>query len=117
MAQWLNNPDTVAEIVRTLRQVHGDDIARVMLTEGTTLASVIDALLQTSIDNRRVAKIVTTSLHCGDFIVTPDISGPAHIRYIYDPPSSLQFVDMVIVLPEMTLASTDVRLRLKSENI
>jgi hypothetical protein len=115
MTQWLNDPGTVAEIVHTLRQVYGDDIARVMLTEGTTVASVIDALLQTSIDNRRIAKLVTTSLHCGDFIVTPDISGPSHIRYIYDRPSTLQFVDMVIVLPEVTLASTDIRLRLRSE--
>jgi len=115
MAQWLNDPDTVAAIVRALRQAHGDDIARIMLTEGTTLAPVIDALLQASIDNRRVAKLVTTSLHCGDFLVTPDISGPAHIRYIYDSPNTLQFVDMIVVLPEIALASTDVRLRLRSE--
>lgn len=115
MTRWLNDPNTVATIVRTLRQVHGDDIARIMLTEGTTLASVIDALLRTSIDNRSVAKLVTRSLHCGDFVVSPDISGPAHIRYIYDPPNSLQFVDMIIVLPGGMLASTDVRLRLISE--
>ena len=37
-------PYTVAAIVRALRHVHGDDIARAMLTNGTTLAALIDAL-------------------------------------------------------------------------
>ena len=34
-------PYTVAAIVRALRHVHGDDIARAMLTNGTTLAALI----------------------------------------------------------------------------
>lgn len=113
MAQRLRDPNNVAAIIHALRQVHGDDIARIMLTEGTTLASIIDVILRSTIENRLAAKLITASLQSGDFVVTPDITGPSHIRYLYDPPNTLQVVDMLVILPERTLASTDIRLRLR----
>ena len=42
----MRDPDTVAAIVNVLRQVHGDDLARVMLNDGVSLAVLFDALLR-----------------------------------------------------------------------
>jgi hypothetical protein len=38
----MRDPNTVAAIVNTLRQVHGDDLARVMLNDGISLAALIE---------------------------------------------------------------------------
>jgi hypothetical protein len=46
---WMRGPNTVAAIVNALRQVHGDDIARVMLNDGLSLAVLIDALLRSPV--------------------------------------------------------------------
>jgi hypothetical protein len=45
----MRDPNTVAAIIDALRQANGDDIARVMLNDGLSLATVIDALLPDSI--------------------------------------------------------------------
>ena len=109
----MRDPHAVAAIVRSLRHVHGDDTARAMLKNGTTLAAMIDALLHSPLTNRDAVKLMTRALRSSDFIVTPDFSSAWHIKYVYDRPKSLNVVDLaVITLDRGTVASTDIRLLL-----
>jgi hypothetical protein len=113
----MRDPHTVAAIVGALRRVHGDDTARTMLTNGTTLAVVIDALLHSPLTNRDAVKLMTRALRSSDFIVTPDFSSVWHIKYVYDRPKSLNVVDLAVVtLDHGALASTDIRLLLQAGN-
>ena len=108
----MRDPDTVAEIVAALRQVHGDDVARVLLNNGLSLAALIDALLRSSLRNPDAIKLATRALGSGDFIVTPDFGSPSHLKYFYDPPNSPHVVDMAVATPDGIIASTAIRLRL-----
>jgi hypothetical protein len=109
----MRDPNTVAAIVNALRQVHGDDLARVMLNGGFSLAILIDALLLSPLKNRDAVKLITRALRTGDFMVTPDFGSPSHLKYFYDRPKSLHVVDIAVVtLDRGTIASTDIRLRL-----
>jgi hypothetical protein len=109
----MRDPNTVAAIVNALRQVHGDDIARVMMNDGSSLAALIDALLCSSLTNRDAVKLITRALHSGDFIVTPDFGSLWHLKYFYDRPKSLHVVDIAVVtLDHGMIASTNIRLRL-----
>ena len=110
----MRDPETVAAIIHAVRQVHGDDIARVMVDDGVTLALLIDALLRSPLNNRDAIKLITRALSSGDFIVTPDFFGsPSHLKYVYNRPKSLHVVDLAVVtLDHGTLASTDIHLRL-----
>jgi hypothetical protein len=111
-------PHTVAAIVRALRHVHGDDIARAMLTNGTTLAALIDALLHSPLTNRDAVKLMTQALRSNDFIVTPDFGSVWHIKYVYDRPKSLNVVDLaVITLDHGTFASTNIRVLLAIDRV
>ena len=113
----MRDPHTVAAIVRALRHVHGDDTARAMLTNDTTLAVVIDALLRSPLTNRDAVKLMTRALRSSDFVVTPDFSSTWHVKYVYDSPKSLNVVDLAIItLDHGTFASTDVRLLLQVGN-
>jgi hypothetical protein len=106
----MRDPNTVAAIVNALRQVHGDDIARVMLNDGLSLAALIDAVLCSSLKNRDAVKLITRALRSGDFIVTPDFGSLSHLKYFYDRPKSLYVVDIaVMTLDHGTIASTDRR--------
>jgi hypothetical protein len=88
-----------------------------MLTNGTTLAAMIDALLHSPLTNRAAVKLVTRALTSDDFIVTPDFSSAWHIKYVYDRPKSLNVVDLaVITLDHGIFASTDIRLLLQVGN-
>jgi hypothetical protein len=49
----MRDPNTVAAIVNALRHVHGDDLARVMLNDGFSLAILIDALLLSPLKKSR----------------------------------------------------------------
>ena len=49
----MRDPNTVAGIVNALRQVHDDDLARVMLNDGFSLAILIDALLRSPLKKPR----------------------------------------------------------------
>lgn len=110
----MRDPHTVAAIVEALRSLHGDDTARTMLTKGTTLAVVIDALLRSPITNRDAARLMIAVLRSGDFIFTPDFSGTWHVKYVYENPKSLNVIDLsVITLDHGTFASTDIRLALQ----
>ena len=109
----MRDPNTVAVIVNALRQVHGDDLARVMLNDGLSLDALIDALLCSPLKNCDAAKLITRALSFGDFIVTPDFGSPSHLKYFYDRPKSLHVVDIAVVtLDRGTIFSTDIHLRL-----
>jgi hypothetical protein len=109
----MRDPNTVAAIVDLLRQGYGDDLARVMLNDGLSLAALIDALLRSPLKNRGAVKLITRAIGSGDFIVTPDLGSPSHLKYFYDRPKSLHVVDIaVITLDHGAIASTDIRLRL-----
>jgi hypothetical protein len=109
----MRDPNTVAAIVNVLRQIHGNDLARVMLNDGLSLAVLIDALLCSPLNNRDAVKLITRALSSGDFIVTPDFGSPSHLKYFYDGPKSLHVVDIAVAtLDHGTIASTDIRLRL-----
>ena len=108
----MRDPNTVAAIVNVLRQVHGDDLARVMLNDGFSLAALIDALLRSPVKNRDAVKLITRPLF-RHFIVTPDFGSVSHLKYFYDRPKSLHVVDIAVMTPDHgTVASTDIRLRL-----
>ena len=113
----MRDPNTVAGIVSSLSQVHGDDIAQAMLNDGLSLAALIDALLRSSAKNRDVVKLITAALCSGDFMITPNFRSAWHIKYLYDRPRSLRVVDVAVVtLDHGTITSGDVRLRLISTN-
>jgi hypothetical protein len=109
----VRDPNTVAAIVNTLRQVHGDDLARVMLNDGISLAALIEALWRSPLRNRDAVKLITRAPGSGDFIVTPNFGSPSHLKFFYDCPKSLHVVDIgVMTLHRGTIASPDIRLRL-----
>ena len=109
----MRDPNTGAGIISALRQVHGDDIARIMLNEVLSLADLIDAVLCLPLKNHDAVKLITRALSSGDFIVTPDFGPVWHLKYYYDRPKSLHVFDIaVLTLDHGTIASTDIRLRL-----
>src|SRR5438477_8919796 len=113
----MRDPQNVAAIVSALRHDHGDDTARAVLTNGTTLAALIDALLHSPLTNREAIKLITRALQSGDFTVAPDFSSVWHIKYVYDSPKSLNVTDLtVITLDHGTFASTDIRMLLPTGN-
>jgi hypothetical protein len=112
----MRDPSTVATVVSALRQVHGDDLARLMLNEGISLAVLMDALLRSSMKNRDAVRLIPAALSSGDFIVTPDLGSMWHLKYFYDPPKSLHVVDVAVVtLDRGTIDSPDIHLRLQSQ--
>ena len=113
MGQSLKDPHTVAAIVHALRRAHGDPVARSMVTEGMTLAALIDTLLRMPLKNGDAVKLITRALRSGDFIATPEIAAASHLTYIYDPPKSLHVVDIAIETLDGTVVSADIRLRLR----
>ncbi len=92
----LRDPNLVAAIISTLTREYGDSLARLMLIEGVTLADLINSLLRSPIRNGEAIKLVTHALGSDDFIVEPAIAGPSHFAYVYDPPGSLNVVDIAI---------------------
>jgi len=109
----LKNPDAVAAIVSALRYVYGDEIARLMLVEGMSLADLIDAMFSAPLPHREAVRDITDALD--DFVISPDLGLMWHLRYVYgDEPGSLHVVDLEIATPNGTLASKDVWLRLAS---
>ena len=63
----MRDPDTVAGVVNVLRQVHGDDIARVRVNDGLSLAVLIESLLRSQLSNQQMVKLVMRALRSGDF--------------------------------------------------
>lgn len=109
----LKNPDAVAAIVAALRHVHGDEVARIMLVGGMSLADLIDAMFSAPLPHREAVKAITDGLD--DFVISPDLGLMWHLKYIYgDQPGSFHVTDMEIATPNGTLASKDIWLRLTS---
>jgi len=109
----MKNPDAIAVIVSALRHVHGDELARMMLVEGMSLANLIDAMFSAPLAHRDAVRAMTDGLD--DFAITPDLGLIWHLKFIYgDQPGSLHVVDLEIATPDGTLASKDVWLRLTS---
>src|SRR5512140_181456 len=96
--------ETVEAIVSALRHVHGEDIARLMLSNGVSMAVVIDAVLSRPIANHNSARIIAKAIEYGDFVLTPNLGPLWHMRYLYERPGSMTIVDMVILTPERTFA-------------
>ena len=112
----MRDPRMVAANLSALREVHGDDLTRLMLTEGISLAAMIDALLRSKLKNHAAVKLITSALSSGDFTVAPDLGFTWHLKYFYDPPRSPHVVDIEILTPDRgTIASPDLHLRLFSE--
>ena len=80
---------------------------------GLTLADLIESLLRSPIKNREAIKLANHALGSGDFLTEPQIGGPSHISYTYDPPGSLHVVDIAIDTPHGTIPSIDIRLWLR----
>jgi hypothetical protein len=111
----MRDPRAVATIIDALREFYGDDLARVMLQDGMTLAVLIDALLHAELSNQEASRLMNVALQSGDFDITPDFSaGMSHLKYLYDPPRSFQMVDIVMLTKDRSFASTEIRLRLRS---
>jgi glycosylphosphatidylinositol transamidase (GPIT) subunit GPI8 len=113
----IRDTKTVAAIIDALTHVDGDSIARVMLIQGVTLADLIDSLLSSPIKNGEAIKLITQALGSDDFLIEPEIVGPSHIAYIYDPPESLHVVDIVVETTQGKLASKDIRVRLQDPKV
>jgi len=111
--QPFNDPNAVASIVGALRRAHSDAGARLMLIEGFTPAELIESLLRSPIKNRETIRLAIHALGCGDFLTEPQIGGPSHISYIFDPPRSLHVVDIAINTTGGIIPSADIRLRLR----
>ena len=112
MGQSLKDPHTVAAVVHALRRVHGDPVARYMITKGMSLAALIDALLRPPLKNGDAVKLITKALRSGDFIATPEIVARSHLRYIYAP-KSFHVVDIAIETLDGRVVSADIHLRLR----
>ncbi|WP_367184942.1 hypothetical protein [uncultured Bradyrhizobium sp.] len=109
----LKNPDAVAAIVAALRHVYGDEVARLMLIEGMSLANLIDAMSSGPLAHRDAIRAITDGLD--DFVISPDLGLMWHLKYVYgDEPGSLHVIDMEIATPNGTLASKDIWLRLSA---
>lgn len=109
----LKNPDAVAAIVAALRHVYDDEVARLMLVEGMSLANLIEAMFAAPLTHREAVRAITDGLE--DFVISPDLGPMWHLRYVYgDQPGSLHVVDMEIATPDGVLASRDIWLRLSS---
>src|SRR5512147_118901 len=94
----MHDPRTVAAIVGALRQVHGDDTARLMLQDGMTLKALIDALLRAPLGHRDSARLIGNALESGDFEVTPDFTTcVSHLKFIYEAPGSFRVRDIVML--------------------
>jgi hypothetical protein len=107
----LKNPDAIAAVVAALRLVYGDEVARITLVEGMTLATLIDAVFSAPIAHRDAVHNITSALD--DFAISPELGPVWHLRYLYeDRPGSFHVVDMEIATPTGTLSSKDVWLRL-----
>lgn len=108
----LKDPQAVAAIVSTLRQVHGDNVARVLLADGVSLAALMDAAFSLPMSNKEAVRMVARAFESGDFVVTPDVGPLWHVKYVYDRPRSMTVTDMVVLTPDRTLRSTEITLRL-----
>ena len=98
----MHDPRAVAAIVSALRQVHGDETARLMLQDGMTLEALIDALRRAPLSDRDFARLISTALESGDFDIAPVIAGES-VGLIRDIPSANEIVRRIIAEAEALL--------------
>jgi len=111
----MHDPRAVATIVDALRQVHGDEAARLMLQDGMTLEALIDALIRAPLSDRDSARLMRTVLESGDFDITPDFTTcVSHLKFIYDAPGSFRVRDIVILTEKRAFSSAEIGLRLRA---
>ena len=79
----MKNPDAIAVIVSALRHAYGDDVARMMLVEGMSLANLIDAMFAAPLAHREAVRAMTEGLD--DFVITPDLGPMAPQIYLRRP--------------------------------
>ncbi|MHC2332431.1 hypothetical protein ACVIW0_001720 [Bradyrhizobium sp. USDA 4454] len=113
-ARRVRNPEAVAAIVSALREAHGDNVARTFLAEGVSLAALMDAVFSLPIKNSEAVRTIARALESGDFVISPDIGPLWHVKYVYSQPGSMTVVDMVVLTPDKTFASTEISLRLRA---
>lgn len=112
MTPEFSTADVANAIFHSLRELHGPDTARVMVTDGLSLAVLFDALVHALPNNRDVVRLVTRVLQDDAFVVSPDLGPVWHLKYFYDEAVPLNVVDIAILTMDRgTLASTDVRFR------
>jgi hypothetical protein len=111
----MHDSRTVAAIVGALRQVHGDDTARLLLQDGMTLEALIDALLRAPLSDRDSARLTGAALESGDFVITPDFTTcVSHLKFIYDAPGSFRVRDIVMLTEQGAFSSAEIGLRLRA---
>lgn len=74
----LKNPDAIAAVVSVLRLVHGDEVARTMLLEGMSLATLMDTMFSAPVAHRDAIRYVATALD--DFAISPEVGPVWHLR-------------------------------------
>ncbi|WP_375780378.1 hypothetical protein ACE103_17020 [Bradyrhizobium sp. ma5] len=109
----MKDPEAVAAIVSALREAHGDEVARIFLADGVTLAALVDAVLSLPIKNSAAVRAIARALESGDFTISPDIGPLWHVKYVYSHPGSMTVADMVVLTPERTFTSTEISLLLR----
>jgi hypothetical protein len=111
----MHDSRAVAAIVGALRQVHGDDTARLMLQDWITLDALIDALLRAPLSDRDSARLMAAALGSGDFVITPDFTScVSHLKFIYDAPGSFRVRDIVMLTEQGAFSSAEIGLRLRA---
>ena len=111
----MRDPRAISAIVGALRQVHGDEAARLMLQDGMTLEALIDALIRAPLSDRDSARLMGTALESGDFDITPDFTTcVSHLKFIYDAPGSFRVRDIVILTEQRAFSSAEIGLRLRA---
>ena len=114
-AEGMHDSRAVGAIVGALRQVHGDDTARLMLQDGMTLEALIDALLRAPLSDRDSARLMRAALESGDFVTTPDFTiCVSHLKFIYDTPGSFRVRDIVMFTEQGAFSSVEIGLRLRA---
>lgn len=115
--QSARDPRTITAIIDALGRVDGNSLACLTLIQGMTLGDLVTSLMRSPIKNGEAVKLVTQALESGDFVIEPEIVGPSHIAYVYDPPRSLHVVDIAIDTTQGRLASNEIRLRLRDPTV
>jgi hypothetical protein len=108
----VKNPEAIAAIASALRNTYGDEQARVLLSDGVSLAAIIEAVLSLPVANNVSVRMIAKALESGDLIVTPEVGPLWHVRYVYERPGSMNVVDMLMLTPDRTFSSAEILLRL-----
>ena len=85
----MKDPEAVVAIMSALREAHGDNVARAFLTDGVSLAALVDAVFSLPIRNSVAVRAIARALESGDFVISPDVGPLWHVKYVYSHPGSM----------------------------